>query len=106
MTAVTLSDKFFQSLVADALAIREIIYSHGGMATKSAVEDVLMNKHRQLEMNRYWPHMVMNHIEQQNAQIPDRRFSSEPRPSLDEWRVYFDGVDCHWYRGDPFRETI
>jgi len=97
----TPTDKQWNSLIADALIIREIIYTHDGMATKSAVEDVLMAKHG---IARYWPHTAMNSIESRNIQMPDRRFTSEPSPSLDEWAVYFDGIDCHWNRGNPFKE--
>lgn len=49
--------------VDEALDIRRTIIAAGGMATKTAVEDVLMERHG---MERGDAHSIMNHIEAHN----------------------------------------
>lgn len=50
-------------LVDEALAIRRAIVAAGGMATKTAVENELMQRHG---MSRSDAHSIMNHIEAHN----------------------------------------
>lgn len=85
----------FLKLIADALAIQQLIRENGGNPSKSVVEDVLMNAHSGLE--RPEAHDVLNHIE-----FHDMRRLAKDRIDLDLWRAAFVGVDVRWYDGDPF----
>lgn len=58
-----MTDEEWRDLVEEALAVRRQIISDGQMATKSAVEDVLMKRH---DIDRCVAHDVMNHIERNN----------------------------------------
>ena len=70
----------YDKLLQEAIDIRYVIVSMGGMATKSCVEDVLMLRHG---INRPNAHDIMNHIEFNDLdRFPLRRgFSGKP-PSL------------------------
>ena len=87
-------------LTREALRITEVIVVNGGMATKSAVEDVLMEMFQSL--TRYRAHAIMNHLEINNMKIPDRRFNHVDTPTLEEYAPYMKGVEIKWYRGNPF----
>lgn len=89
-----------RELLEEAVKITEVIVTHGGMATKTAVEDVLMNRFDSL--NRCEAHDVMNAVEFLNLKPPDRRFNDEPAPTLEQYAPFLAGVDIRWYRGNPF----
>ena len=86
-------------LTKEALRITEVIVVNGGMATKSAVEDVLMAMFHSL--TRYRAHAIMNHLEVNNMRIPDRRFDRDDVPTLDEYAQYMEDVEIRWYKGNP-----
>jgi hypothetical protein len=54
----------YGELLQEAINIVYIIYSMGGMANKSTVEDVLMLRHPSVD--RAKAHDIMNHIEYYN----------------------------------------
>lgn len=54
----------YENLYREAIGIRWIMYKAGAMPTKSDVENILMERHG---IDRYWPHMVMNMMEQLNG---------------------------------------
>jgi hypothetical protein len=83
------------ALVEDALKIQKVIYDHGGMATKSIVEDVLIGKHEGVD--RHQAHAIMNGIEQE-----DRRWTKEV--SLAEYAPYMTGIEIRWSRGNPLED--
>lgn len=56
-------DAEWRELVAEALEIRRSIVASGDMATKTAVENVLMQRHG---ISRSDAHGILNHIESQN----------------------------------------
>lgn len=84
----------WERLRNDALAIRQIIFEHGGMANKSAVEDVMMRKHPGLDRSE--AHDILNHIEYHNMIA-----GGLPEP-LEDWIEFFAGVRVQWFRGNPF----
>ena len=92
------TDEFWQELIRMALRVRGFIYTHDGMANKSAVEDVLMNIYPGL--TRYLPHGVMNHIEYRGLRHDQCEYP------VDEFRTYMTGsnfVDVKWWdNNSPF----
>lgn len=58
---LNIDDETWAKLVKDAVAIKWAMFACGAQPTKTDVEDVLMDIHF---MSRYWPHVVMNHLEQ------------------------------------------
>lgn len=57
----TMDDQRQYSLTQEALVVRWLIYTEGGMATKTAVEDVMLLRHPLL--TRYDFHQIMNQVE-------------------------------------------
>ena len=74
----------FEKLVAEAIDIRYAIVNAGGMATKSAVEDVLIARH---SIDRYDAHVVTNHIEFNDLdRFPlRRRFEDGEAPTINDF---------------------
>ena len=90
-----LTDQDWEKLLRDGHIIKRIVYHNGGMATKTMCENVLMKRHG---LDRGWMHTVMNSLESRNDPMGER-----PAPEImAEWRQYFIGEDCHWFRGNPF----
>jgi hypothetical protein len=88
----------WDELIIDVLHIREIIFTNGGMANKSAVEDVLMNRHPVLI--RIEARSITNYVESHNM---DR---AGHRPDLESWRDAFEGVEIQWMGESPYEERI
>lgn len=84
----------WDALVLEALQVKEIIYTNGGIATKSAVENVLMAKHG--ELDRGESHSILNHIEFQNFPVAGHD------PDMAEWAEFFASVRIKWFHGNPF----
>ena len=59
--------EFFNTLVVEAVRVRDAVVFAGGMATKSFMEDFLMLKHSGL--SRHDAHTVTNHIEYENKKL-------------------------------------
>lgn len=89
-------------LIAEAVAIKWLIYVNGGNACKSAVEDVLMARHDGL--TRYVAHEVMNHIEFHQVALGSflhsRWQESTPEPQMEAYPE-IKTCDIRWYRGRP-----
>ena len=77
--------QMFEMLVNEARDIRFVIVKAGGMATKSAVEDVLMLRHS--EIGRSEAHEVTNYIEQNNIDAfpMRRRFEMDIEPTIEDF---------------------
>jgi aspartate 1-decarboxylase len=87
--------------ICEALRITELIVTNGGMANKTAVEDVLINMFSTLD--RASAHDIMNEIEFFDMKAPNRRLHPDTNPpTVEEYAPYFHGVDVKWYRGNPF----
>ena len=78
-----------------AVTIQRFIIENGGMARKSAVEDVLFNMYG---VGREDAHGVLNYIEYHRI-----HYKTGQPATVDDMRPYFTGVDAGWYRGDPFQ---
>lgn len=63
MSAITADYDKWLGMVREAITIRNDIVASGGMATKTSVENVLMERHG---IDRYDAHNIMNHIEFRN----------------------------------------
>ncbi len=79
------SHERFLALVEEARDIRYVLYCDGAKVTKSAVEDVLMARHG--DVDRGLGHSVLNHIEYQNIDpFPRRRrFDGRRPPTLSDF---------------------
>ena len=66
----TISDSLWNQLIQEATAVRWVLFQAGAQPTKSDVEDVLMERHG---LDRYWPHLVMNHLEYNDVLGPSIR---------------------------------
>jgi hypothetical protein len=80
-----MTDSEFEALVHEAVEIKYVIYKAGGMATKTAVEDVLMLRHSGLD--RYEAHDVLNRVEFLNLKIrkPYACEANTERPTLADY---------------------
>ena len=63
MSEITADYDRWLDIVREAITIRNDIMQAGEMATKTRVENVLMERHG---MDRYDAHNIMNHIEHRN----------------------------------------
>ena len=63
MSEITADYDKWLDMVREAIGIRNAIVASGGMATKTSVENVLMERHG---IDRYDAHNIMNHIEFRN----------------------------------------
>lgn len=68
MSAITANYDAWLDMVREAITIRNGIVESGGMATKTSVENVLMERHG---IDRYDAHNIMNHIEFRNYRTAD-----------------------------------
>jgi hypothetical protein len=80
-----MTDSEFEALVHEAVEIKYVIFEAGGMATKTAVEDVLMLRHPGL--GRHEAHDVLNRAEFLNLKIrkPYACEANADRPTLDDY---------------------
>lgn len=92
-----LTDEAFAHLIAVANRIKSAIYHHGGLATKSAVEDVMMVMYDGL--TRGPAHDVMNYLEYHHVPV-----LGEDEVTLDEFAPYLKVVEIQWWKGDPLHD--
>ena len=89
-----------KEILDHAFNVRYLIFENGGMATKSAVEDVLMNIYPFLPRDS--AHSLMNYIESNNQSCISQVARRERLPTLEEYAPYmtdvripfFDGRNC------------
>ena len=94
-------DKMWEKLT-DAARIVEVIFVNGGMATKSAVEVILMARYP--GMSHSDAHDAMNTLEFFNVQPNHGPYEDETPPTIDEYCLYMQGVDIRWFDGNPMEE--
>ena len=84
-----MTPEMFDELVTHSVTLRATIMQHGGMATKSVIEDVLMLMYPGL--NREQAHMIQNHVEHRNL---DR--SGRTPAELKRYAPYLKQVNVNW----------
>lgn len=107
MTIVTVYDvwpKDYSSKVREAIAIRWLISTHDGNASKTAVEDVMILRHPTL--GRVTAHEIMNDIERHQLDLRACRhndFDGAEPPQLGDYPEILQ-ADIRWYKGKPTAE--
>jgi hypothetical protein len=88
------------ALIREAINVRWLIYSGGGNASKTAVEDVLLMRH--VHLDRAEVHEIMNHIEYHDLlsrTIRSRAWCETwPEPTRADWPEIGNCTTIKWWK--------
>ncbi len=98
---MSINELTFNILTGVALEIRQAIVKYGGMANKSAVEDVMLAMFADLARDDV--HEILNHCEYYMLSYKGNDPAEE---LLMRYAPYMPDAHIKWYRGNPLSDSF